>query len=279
MRLICPNCAAQYEVEDHVIPAAGRDVQCSNCGHTWFQEASAAMPAPTAEPSRPVQPQRETVSQPPEREVSEKMARAVERVKAAEAAAQNELSAQRPRELDEDIADILRQEAAEESAKRAQDAPSARKESEPDLGPAANAEEVPANLQERMARMREPVDELSATEVAAAPDAGNRKDLLPDIEEINSTLSPQESGADASPDTVVAARRGGFRRGFALVVLLFAIMVLIYMFAPQIVEMNPQTEPTLSSYVNWVNNLRASLDGFLSRAAISLNGLLSGMDS
>jgi len=37
MRLVCPNCGAQYEVDDRVIPENGRDVQCSNCGHTWFQ--------------------------------------------------------------------------------------------------------------------------------------------------------------------------------------------------------------------------------------------------
>ena len=39
MRLICPNCDAEYEVDASVIPEAGRDVQCSNCGHTWFQMA------------------------------------------------------------------------------------------------------------------------------------------------------------------------------------------------------------------------------------------------
>lgn len=37
MRLICPKCSAQYEVDDSVIPEAGRDVQCSACGNTWFQ--------------------------------------------------------------------------------------------------------------------------------------------------------------------------------------------------------------------------------------------------
>jgi predicted Zn finger-like uncharacterized protein len=46
MRLICPNCGAQYEVADNVIPASGRDVQCSNCGNTWFQAPSAATPDP-----------------------------------------------------------------------------------------------------------------------------------------------------------------------------------------------------------------------------------------
>ena len=38
MRLTCPNCGAQYEVPDQVIPLDGRDVQCSNCGGTWFQD-------------------------------------------------------------------------------------------------------------------------------------------------------------------------------------------------------------------------------------------------
>lgn len=51
MRLTCPNCAAQYEVDDRVIPETGRDVQCSNCGFAWFQApASAAEPEPAPEP-------------------------------------------------------------------------------------------------------------------------------------------------------------------------------------------------------------------------------------
>ena len=44
MRLICPNCSAQYEIDASLIPDEGRDVQCSNCGHTWFE----LPPAPPA---------------------------------------------------------------------------------------------------------------------------------------------------------------------------------------------------------------------------------------
>lgn len=40
MRLVCPNCVAQYEVADGTIPESGRDVQCANCGHIWFQDAA-----------------------------------------------------------------------------------------------------------------------------------------------------------------------------------------------------------------------------------------------
>lgn len=50
MRLICPNCDAQYEVDDSVIPEGGRDVQCSSCGHSWFQVSKAALAAAQFEP-------------------------------------------------------------------------------------------------------------------------------------------------------------------------------------------------------------------------------------
>ena len=36
MLIKCPNCNAQYEVPNNIIPATGRDVQCSNCSKTWF---------------------------------------------------------------------------------------------------------------------------------------------------------------------------------------------------------------------------------------------------
>ena len=58
MRLTCPNCGAQYEVPDDVIPLAGRDVQCSNCGDTWFQphpttQTDSASAEDTAAPAMP----------------------------------------------------------------------------------------------------------------------------------------------------------------------------------------------------------------------------------
>ncbi|NJS39622.1 MAG: hypothetical protein HC783_12105 [Rhodobacteraceae bacterium] len=54
MRLVCPNCEAKYEVPEDAIPDIGRDVQCANCGHSWFQmrprpASAVADPAPVAE--------------------------------------------------------------------------------------------------------------------------------------------------------------------------------------------------------------------------------------
>ncbi|WP_176473812.1 zinc-ribbon domain-containing protein [Actibacterium ureilyticum] len=76
MRLICPNCSAQYEVDDSVIPAEGRDVQCSNCGQTWFQPAAAiaatpAEPEPVDTPVAETQPDEEYIEDTVEPEIPE----------------------------------------------------------------------------------------------------------------------------------------------------------------------------------------------------------------
>ncbi|MEM9850534.1 MAG: zinc-ribbon domain-containing protein [Pseudomonadota bacterium] len=55
MRIQCPKCVAQYEVDDQAIPDDGREVQCANCDHVWFQDRLEMLPdrpapkEPTAE--------------------------------------------------------------------------------------------------------------------------------------------------------------------------------------------------------------------------------------
>ena len=37
MRLVCPNCKANYEIPRQAVPIGGREVKCASCGHSWFQ--------------------------------------------------------------------------------------------------------------------------------------------------------------------------------------------------------------------------------------------------
>ncbi|MBS0274039.1 MAG: zinc-ribbon domain-containing protein [Proteobacteria bacterium] len=41
MILVCPNCAARYEVDGAQFPAEGRKVRCKKCGHAWHQAPEA----------------------------------------------------------------------------------------------------------------------------------------------------------------------------------------------------------------------------------------------
>lgn len=257
MRLICPNCDAQYEVVDDVIPAEGRDVQCSNCGQTWFQHHP-DHPPEVEEPEEATPDPQPDLQEPDDTPTEDE-----ERSPAPEP---------QRREVDPAISDILREEAEREAEARAAEA----LETQPDLGldgGGEDAERRAREARERMARMRgedpetEAPDE-SAEAIATAAAIGSRRDLLPDIEEINSTLRSEgdRQAGDAAAqgddtDLPVHRKKSGFGRGFFVMVLVVAILVLIYVFAPQIAQSVPQADPYLSSYVAQVDGLRVWLNG------------------
>ncbi|KIN63657.1 MJ0042 family finger-like domain protein [Sulfitobacter noctilucicola] len=275
MRLTCPNCDAQYEVPDEVVPTAGRDVQCSNCGQTWFQyhpdnepeEAqdieetlSVDAPAPDEEvspPPPPVLPSTEPVR----------------------------------KELDPAVADILRQEAeAEFEARRKRQ--SEPLESQPELGLDA-AEQPPATpivpqddpdtraheAKKRMARMRGEPEPKSAEAAAAAAAISSRRELLPDIEEINSTLRndtvSNNMDADAREELGAGGgtkKKGSFKRGFLTVVLIALVLLLLYIYADQIAQAVPALEGIMTSYVSAIDAMRTGLDS-------QVRSLLGWLDS
>lgn len=75
MRLICPSCAAEYEIDATAIGENGRTVRCASCASEWFQqperssvsdaaaavEAAARRPRPTV-----IVPEPRRASPPPE---------------------------------------------------------------------------------------------------------------------------------------------------------------------------------------------------------------------
>jgi predicted Zn finger-like uncharacterized protein len=266
MRLTCPNCGAQYEVPDEVIPPDGRDVQCSNCGDTWFQaHADASESDPMADAEPPAVPDR------PDAEAG-----------SADAAAAAPRPADNPREtapepepasskIDPSVSDILRQEADRETRLRASEMGGSL-ESQPDLGlddlPDDAAGRRSREARSRMARIR---DE-SPQAAGQSTETDSRRGLLPDIEEINSSL--RASGDAADPNTAVgparvakSERKGGFARGFSLAVLLAVAFILVYLNAARIGQSVPRAAPALDAYAASVDQARLWLDA-------KVNGLI-----
>ncbi len=317
MRLICPNCGAQYEVDDRVIPDGGRDVQCSSCGHAWYQmPANSVAPEPPLSPDEAdtIGPDVDAITEPdpedspeapaadpstgtpaealPDTPVDAQTASGAMTGAASPAGADLEADADASpptvatgpetgavprRELDENLRAILQEEVAREMAARATDTAPADTATDattdattdgadlfseppfdgvdddamPEIRPAPEADRDPADRE---------MAGLAAAAVAA--DKPPRKDLFPDIEEINSTLD-SHAPDDAYDDEAETVRRGGFGRGFFAVIFIAALALALYMVAPQLAETMPVLEPALTGYVGAVNAARDWLDATL----------------
>lgn len=182
--------------------------------------------------------------------------------------------------LKDSVRDILRAEVEFDQAMRGGSAPSL--ETQPDLG-LEDPDQDPSkkSLRDRMARLRglDPSDPgIAAGSVAAA--SGKRRDLLPDIEEINSTLSAaSDRNADGSvPDDETREERSGFRTGFFFLLVLVFLLLALYVFAPLIATKLPALAPVMKVYVAAANDFRAWLDQLLSGASMRLNGLLGQLN-
>ncbi|MBC2834903.1 zinc-ribbon domain-containing protein [Paragemmobacter straminiformis] len=251
MRLICPNCDAEYEVDDAAIPEGGRDVQCSNCGHAWFQlpaEVEAAIADEEAlfgesGPDLDEAPEPESLPQTPAR-----------------------------RTLDENLMAVLREEAEREAAaRRAEAAPIETQTEMPLSAPdVAAGGGLAAAAARRIARLKGADPEAAPPPEPAKPPS--RRGLLPDIEEINSSLRSGAADVDAASADEPAAR-SGFRSGFVLSLLIAAGAAGAYAMAPKISEQIPASKGAMDGYVQTVDAGRLWLDGAMRRATAAIQGL------
>ena len=293
MRLICPNCDAEYEVEDSAIPDTGRDVQCSNCGHAWFQlppeielaleqedelfgQAAAADPTVAAAPS--------AVTEPPAAPAEDAAVLAAAlKAEPSKVAVEPALPSDPPRRtLDDNLLTILREEAEREAAARRSEGSAI--ETQPDLGlaaPPAPPPSVPpatgslAGAARRIAQMQG-IDPDAPP--PAPPRPATRRDLLPDIEEINSSLKGSETPVTAMGDERpgAAAEARGFRSGFALALFVAVMLLAAYVAAPQIKGQIPALAGGMDAYVAGVDGLRLWLDGAMRAATDMLRGMTAG---
>ncbi|MCT4373482.1 hypothetical protein CLG85_025580, partial [Yangia mangrovi] len=100
--------------------------------------------------------------------------------------------------------------------------------------------------------------------------APSRRDLLPDIEEINQTLrvAPEPRRMETPQGRARAAEEeelqgSGFARGFGVVLILASLAVLVYALAPVLTAAVPALAPLLDPFVATVDGLRLWLDAQL----------------
>jgi len=299
MRLICPNCGAQYDVADDAIPPGGRDVQCSNCQVSWFQTEKPTIPGrDTSQLITPRIPEPAEaalladVGSEPDPQIEAAPEQAAD-APAEEEPATAQITEPQRKPLDDAVANILREEAAlstpvAPSAPVVPAAPAAPAVAAPPVAPAAAAPiaEPPATeaaapaqtvtvdeTRQRIAQMtaEEGGTPTRASDAPAARGSASADEAhlrtVPSINEINATLRARAQANDASGLTEAekeqAVQRKGFRRGFFWVLIILAILVLPYVFAEQITENLPQTREFMASYMIMVDKLRLTLSEFI----------------
>jgi predicted Zn finger-like uncharacterized protein len=280
MRLICPNCSAQYEVPADIIPAEGRDVQCSNCQETWFQTHPDTEPqtdvaqtlkehfAQTEPEAAPVPPQSDAVSEPDP--IDDEFERTLDPELDTIAEGEPEIAPapvitdeRSKREIDPSVADILREEAQREREQRAAETLEHQDEF------AVDTDEPTSDPQPKKSGYIDPkLDDLDEMYKDTASDApGSRRDLLPDIEEINSTLRRDKKSANREEPETQARKNASGRRGFRAAIILLLSAVAVYAYADLIISNVPQLAPYLNAYVAQIDQWRAALSdqtsGFL----------------
>ena len=289
MRLICPNCDAEYQVDDAAIPEAGRDVQCSNCGHAWFQLPAEVEIARKAEVElfgdAPVTADISTVADQPAPTVGPDANAVPEDIDEPVSEATPPVAAAR-QTLAESVLSVLREEADRETAVRREEDPVVRPMDRAatvetqtefgldDVGPASTVSAAARHI----AKLKgadpdpQPIEE---------PKSAARRDLLPDIEEINSTLRTDRDRAQEDMDEVDALpnlkpNRRGFRSGFVLMMIVAVALAMTYIMAPRIIAQMPGTAPGLRAYVATIDQGRLWLDGAIKSAGGTLRGLSGG---
>lgn len=278
MRLVCPSCGAQYEVDDRVMPENGRDVQCSNCGHAWFQLAPSSEASEKAEEEATPSPF-DNVDEMDE-EVTEVSDEPVEAETSEPDLTDDDdqtedggddATSMPARQLDDDVRSILQEEAERE--RKARDDERESLETQTDLGldeaPGAGSDDTKRNFADV-----EPTDQ---DERPLTTDDLRRRDALPDIEEINSTLDAPagESGStaiDAIDEEAVSPN--GFRRGYIMVIVLACLLAILYIYAPAIGERIPAIQPMLDQYVEIADRVRVGLEEMMRSAIGKMQGLI-----
>lgn len=248
-RLICPKCAAQYEIDASMIPAGGRDVECSSCGHVWHEPGAEN----TQEGPRLHRPLEASILSilrgEAEREIA---ARQAERDSKPTTPRPSQLRDEAPPKTGEadvtppapPVAEGPRPEIKAEVRAEAQAEVQAevRTEAPPDAQP----EQAPSQPAPELPTAAEPAPVPAASSKAEAPTPqaapseaprASEPRHLPDAESLAATLIAPSSavvrGLDTDAEPVPPSASG---RGFRIALLLAAAFLGVYLAAPHLAD-------------------------------------------
>ncbi len=258
MRLVCPNCASQYEVDASLFPEEGREVQCSNCEEVWIQYPVVEEPPLRLDPGAVVAPTR-----PSERLDSEErdaLARAVDEELAAqrEAAAfvdDDEDDAGQITESEEEILATLRAQIAAEGGGEF-DKKGPAKSGRRDLRKAAEAVGVQVAETEDEAEQKRKWDleALERERVRNSAASGRRDPLARAIQSHESQVAPR--------------RRSGMNAGFATAMVLVGAAAGIYLYQAEIADAYPPAAPYLAQYDSAVDQARTQVEALYAEYSV-----------
>lgn len=219
MRLTCPSCASEYDVDATAIGERGRMVRCANCEAEWFQAPAAgeaAAPPPPAPDPTPRPAPAASVVEKPEVVVSETP----------------EFDPAPP--VYPDPAPVI-QEPREEFAESL---------SSPARMSAENVERIYYDVEPVAAPRFEETDVVDETRVRRRKDE-SRDDLAESLRELDED-QPNRSG-------------GAFLAGFSTVAVMAVILIALYVKAPDLAKVAPAMEGPLAGYTEMVNQGRFAL--------------------
>jgi predicted Zn finger-like uncharacterized protein len=283
MRLTCPNCGAEYEVPDGLVPEGGKHVQCTDCDTRWFVRggrdalvsedqlierlekwrprlvatggAAAAPNAPDDAQTRG--PEARSVGPAPDPEPAPALADEAE-----PADGEDVLTDDGPPE------DFVWEDPHGPDAESAATGPTGRPEPTP-VPPAAAPMFRPVHAPEPAASSPPAAERAAPTvEETAEPETG-----LPEAEAEDGEFRPirrrtrnsqrielPEDGARAEDAPAPPAERDRFRTGLLVAVAIFVLALGGYATRDWIVRAVPAVEPALDAYAGAVDTLRERLD-------------------
>ena len=245
MRLTCPNCDAIYEVPAEAVPPEGRDVQCTNCGHSWFQEHP--------EGALPEEVERRPAVTPDARRVLEE-----EAAREMAARAEERGRARKPRRAPVPVPRDPEDDPEVEPSAAFTGDPHGFDEDEADAAPIP----TPRRKDRRGRDLLPDIEAINGSLKHGDERRGGRKVSVEDGE---------AGGTDGSGR--------GFRLGLGLTVLIAAALVAIYVFAPEIAERVPALAPAMEGYAATIDGWRAALDEMARGAAEWLTAWVDGLSA